>query len=67
MSLVDEIKKIPPVTRFICVSLVSVTVPMLLKVVSPHKLLFAKELVTHRFEVSVRCIVSEIHIVSASP
>ena len=52
MSLVEELRKIPPVTRFLCGSLISVTVPMMLQVVSPYKLLFVREYVTRRYEVS---------------
>ncbi|TBU45129.1 DER1-domain-containing protein [Dichomitus squalens] len=51
MSLVEELRKIPPVTRFLCGSLISVTVPMILQVVSPYKLLFVREYVTKRYEI----------------
>lgn len=53
MSLVDEIKKIPPVTRFLCGSLLGVSLPMMLQIVSPYKLVFVRELVTQKFEVSI--------------
>jgi hypothetical protein len=52
MSFVDEIMKIPPVTRFLCASSLAVSVPPMLSLVSPYKLLFVKELVTKRLEVS---------------
>ena len=52
MSFMDEIRKIPPVTRFLCGSLLGVSVPMMMQVVSPYKLLFVRELVTRRYEVS---------------
>lgn len=52
MSFVEELRKIPPVTRFLCGSLLSVTLPMILQVVSPYKLLFVREYVTKRYEVS---------------
>ncbi|PCH44803.1 DER1-domain-containing protein [Wolfiporia cocos MD-104 SS10] len=51
MSLWTEISKIPPVTRFLCGSSLAVTVPVLLEIVSPYKILFVKELVTGRWEV----------------
>ncbi|KAI0777205.1 DER1-domain-containing protein [Trametes elegans] len=51
MSFMDEIRKIPPVTRFLCASSLAVTLPVMLQVVSPYKVLFVKELVTRRYEV----------------
>ena len=54
MSFVEELRKIPPVTRFLCGSLLSVSLPMMLQLVSPYKLLFVRESVTQRFEVSTR-------------
>ncbi|KAI0698039.1 Der1-like family-domain-containing protein [Cerioporus squamosus] len=51
MSLVDEIMKIPPVTRFLCGSLLGVSLPMMMQIVSPYKLLFVRELVTQRYEI----------------
>lgn len=50
-ELLAEIRKIPPVTRFICVSIVSVTLPVMAKIVSPYKMIFVKEFVTRRLEV----------------
>ena len=48
----NELKKIPPVTRFIVLSTVAVTVPgMILKLVNPYLLLFNYKLVTESFEV----------------
>ena len=51
MSFMDEIRKIPPVTRFLCGSTLAVTLPVMLQLASPYKLLFVRELVTKRFEV----------------
>lgn len=48
----DEIRKIPPVTRFLCGSSLAVTLPVMLNIASPYKLIFVKQLVTQRFEVS---------------
>ena len=53
MSFVDEIMKIPPVTRFLCGSLLGVSLPMMLRIVSPYRFLFVRELVTHKYEVSI--------------
>lgn len=51
MSLLEELRKIPPVTRFLCGSLLSVSLPMMTQLVSPYKLLFVRELVTQQYEV----------------
>lgn len=50
----DEIRKIPPVTRFLCASSLSVSVSSMMHLVSPYKLVFVKELVTKEWEVSPR-------------
>jgi len=49
-ELLAEIRKIPPVTRFICGSTVAVTLPVMLKIISPYTMIFVKELVTKRRE-----------------
>lgn len=49
----DEIRKIPPVTRFLCGASLGVTLPVMLQIVSPYKVIFVKELVTRRYEVGV--------------
>ncbi|OSD08771.1 hypothetical protein PYCCODRAFT_1356851 [Trametes coccinea BRFM310] len=51
MSFMDEIRKIPPVTRFLCGASLGVTLPVMLQIVSPYKVIFVKELVTRRYEV----------------
>lgn len=51
MSLVEEMRKIPPVTRFLCGSSLLVTSSVMLEVVSPYFYIFVKELVLKRFEV----------------
>lgn len=48
----DELRKIPPVTRFLCASSVAVTVPVMLQLLSPYRVLFVRELVTQKWEVS---------------
>ena len=52
MSFMDEIRKIPPVTRFMTASTLAVSLPVILQMVAPYKILFLKELVTQRLEVS---------------
>ena len=47
----DELRKIPPVTRFLCGSSLAVSVPVMLHLLSPYKVIFVRELVTQRFEV----------------
>lgn len=51
MSFMDEIRKIPPVTRFLCASSLAVSVPVMLHLVHPHRVIFITEYVTQRFEV----------------
>lgn len=52
MSFMDEIRKIPPVTRFLCASSLAVTLPVLLQILPIYKVVFVKEFVTQKFEVS---------------
>ncbi|OCH88379.1 DER1-domain-containing protein [Obba rivulosa] len=51
MSFADEIRKIPPVTRFLCGASLAVTLPALAQLVPPYSLIFVKELVTQRLEI----------------
>jgi Derlin-2/3 len=51
MDLITELKKIPPVTRFICGSSLAVTGATIANIISPYSIVFAKELVLKRFEV----------------
>lgn len=51
MSFIDEIRKIPPVTRFLSGSLLAVSLPVMLQIVSPYKIIFVRQLVTQRLEV----------------
>ncbi|KAI0000705.1 DER1-domain-containing protein [Russula compacta] len=46
----DEIRKIPPVTRFLCGSSLAVSVPVMLQLLSPYQTVFVRELVTQKFE-----------------
>ena len=51
-EIVAEIKKIPPVTRFLVLSSLGITVPAIIGFVPMHKLVFITPLVTKRLEVS---------------
>jgi len=46
----DELRKIPPVTRFMCGSSLAVTIPVMMQLLSPYKVVFVRALVTQRFE-----------------
>jgi Derlin-2/3 len=52
-QFVAELRKIPPVTRFLTASSLGITLPVLLNIVSPYKVLFVKELVFKKLEVSL--------------
>ena len=56
MSFMDEIRKIPPVTRFLCGSSLAVSVPVMLQMLSPYRVVFVKELVMNRLEVCITYI-----------
>ncbi len=47
----NEIRKIPPVTRFLCGSSLAVSLPVMLQLLSPYKVVFVRSLVTQNFEV----------------
>jgi Derlin-2/3 len=53
MDIVAELKKIPPVTRFLCGSSLAVTVAIIAGIVSPYSVFFALELVFNKFEVQI--------------
>jgi len=46
----DEIRKIPPVTRFLCGSSLAVSIPVMMQLMNPYKLVFVPLLVTQKFE-----------------
>ncbi|EJD05508.1 DER1-domain-containing protein [Fomitiporia mediterranea MF3/22] len=50
-SFMDEIRKIPPVTRFLCAATLGITIPVNLQLLSPYSIIFIKQLVTQRLEV----------------
>ena len=49
-ELLAEIRKIPPVTRFVCASTIAVTLPVMAKTISPYTMIFVKEYVVKRWE-----------------
>ena len=49
----NEIRKIPPVTRFLCGSSLAVSLPVMLHLLSPYKVIFVSAFVTQKFEVRV--------------
>ncbi|KAI0336718.1 DER1-domain-containing protein [Cubamyces sp. BRFM 1775] len=51
MSFMEEIRKIPPVTRFVCAASLAVTIPVLLQLVHPYKIIFVKEFVIQKLEI----------------
>jgi hypothetical protein len=51
MSFMDELKKIPPVTRFLCGVTIVETVSTMLEIVSDYRVVYAKELAIDRGEV----------------
>lgn len=51
-AFVAELRKIPPVTRFLCASSLAVTVPVLMNMVSAYKIIFVPDLVLRKFQVS---------------
>ncbi|KIJ63108.1 hypothetical protein HYDPIDRAFT_92907 [Hydnomerulius pinastri MD-312] len=49
-EIVAELKKIPPVTRFLVASSLGITIPAILQLVSPYKLLFVTPLIVKQWE-----------------
>ncbi|TDL22063.1 DER1-domain-containing protein [Rickenella mellea] len=49
-SFMDEIRKIPPVTRFLGASTLAVSLPVMLQLVSPYSVLFVKRFVVENFQ-----------------
>jgi len=50
-QIIAEIKKIPPITRFICGSSLGVTLPAIAKIISPYSIVFVSDLVFKKFEI----------------
>ncbi|KAG5642536.1 hypothetical protein DXG03_002574 [Asterophora parasitica] len=49
-GLVAELRKIPPVTRFLCASSLAVTIPVLMNIVSPYKVLYTYKYVFQQLQ-----------------
>ncbi len=67
MSFLDELRKIPPVTRFLCGSTLAVSVPVMLQIVTPYSIVFVPELVTRGSEASTclsGLLCNQTHIVT---
>ncbi|KAI0044304.1 DER1-domain-containing protein [Auriscalpium vulgare] len=47
----DEVRKIPPVTRFVAASSLAVSIPVMMQLVSPYKVVFVKDLVVYNWEI----------------
>ncbi|KAF9042020.1 DER1-domain-containing protein [Hymenopellis radicata] len=54
-SIVAELRKIPPVTRFLTLSLVGTTVPYLLNLISPYTLLYHPSAVFGKLQIWRLC------------
>ncbi|KAK0232038.1 Der1-like family-domain-containing protein [Armillaria nabsnona] len=50
-SILTEIRKIPPVTRFLTTSLLGVTIPYLLGIISPYTLLYHRDSVLQKLQI----------------
>jgi Derlin-2/3 len=50
-DILNEIRKIPPVTRFLVGSSVSITMSAIMRLISPYKLLFISRAVFNDWEV----------------
>lgn len=53
-AFTTEIRKIPPVTRFLCASSLAITLPVILNIASFYKLIYVPQLVFNKWEVSRR-------------
>ena len=63
-GIIDELNKIPPVTRFLCGATLAVTLPVNLQLVSPYSIVFVKDYVIRNFEVCPYVSLSAIFGVS---
>jgi Derlin-2/3 len=50
-EILTEIRKIPPVTRFLVASSLGITVPAIMKLVSPWNLIFVSEAIVQKFQI----------------
>jgi Derlin-2/3 len=68
MGFMDEIRKIPPVTRFLLASTIGITLPLLGGLISSYPIFFSWYRVKNHFEVSMRpslCIGSPTALIFA--
>ncbi|THV07145.1 hypothetical protein K435DRAFT_742792 [Dendrothele bispora CBS 962.96] len=49
-SIIAEIKKIPPVTRFMCISLFGLTLSTMLNLMSPYTFLYSSKLLWYKWQ-----------------
>jgi len=50
-SILTEIRKIPPVTRFLCGSTLAVSIPLLLGILNPYLVVFHWSAIANRFQI----------------
>jgi len=50
-QILDEIRKIPPVTRFLCISTLAVTIPTMMELISIYPILFVRQYVVQKFQI----------------
>lgn len=50
-SFAAEIRKIPPVTRFLCASSLAVTLPVIMNLLSAYKVVYTYAFVFHKLQV----------------
>jgi Derlin-2/3 len=68
-DILTEIRKIPPVTRFLVGSSLGITIPALMKLVSPYHLIFLSGRVLDNWEVRLMptsCLVFEANLTYSS-
>ena len=62
-TVMDDVRKIPPVTRFLCGALVTITLSVKLDAVSFYSVAFIRKLVTNEGQVSLLDLVSVVSFV----
>jgi Derlin-2/3 len=50
-EILTEIRKIPPVTRFLVASSLGITIPVVMHLISPWRVVFISQAVIKKFEV----------------
>lgn len=59
-QITAELRKIPVVTRVLTLSTAAVTLPVILELLSPYKIVFVPRMVTHDMQVRARLEVSHV-------